>query len=95
MNFINSGCIPSVPAALLFFKFLIAFFTSSTATSSTSTSSSPISLFPFLIHSFGSFVFSNLSKHSFHISSPTYQLGGWTYIIETPNPFPTRKKGCR
>ena len=37
---INSGYIPSVPAALLFFKFLIAFFTSSMVSSCISTSTS-------------------------------------------------------
>ena len=43
---INSRYIPSVPAALLFFKFLIAFFMSSMVSSSTSTSTLLISLFP-------------------------------------------------
>jgi len=25
-------------------------------------------------------------------SSPTYQLGGWKYILEILNPFPKKKK---
>jgi len=24
--------------------------------------------------------------------SPTYQLGGWKYMLETLNPFPKKKK---
>jgi len=73
--FIKSGFIPSVPAALLLYKFLIAFFPSSIVSSSTSTSTAPISLFPFLINSVVSFLFSNLSQYfSIFLLFPLYSL---------------------
>jgi hypothetical protein len=30
-----------------------------------------------------------------NVPSPTYQLGGWKYILDTINPLPTRKKGSK
>ena len=54
-----------------YLKFLIAVSTSSIVSSSTSTSL--IFLFPILINSFGSCVFSNLSKYSFHISALSFK----------------------